>query len=125
MLDLFYEGGPLFMGLLTIILLLTVIAAVRTYSRYKQDKISPARARAEMSNVQSLGILAFVFGIFGQLLGLYDMFNAIQEIENVAPALLAGGLKVSVITTIYGCLILIIAIILRLALGQTIHQADE
>ena len=33
---------------------------------------------------------------------MFDAFQAIEEIKDVSPALLAGGLKVSSLTTIYG-----------------------
>jgi hypothetical protein len=125
MIDLFNEGGPLFMGILTILFLLMIVAAVRTYTKSSQGKTSLKQAKQGISNVRSLGLLALVFGIFGQLLGLYDMFTAIQQIESVAPALLAGGLKVSMITTLYGMVIFIIALIAVMILRRTIRPGAE
>lgn len=119
MLDLFYEGGPLFMGILTLLLLILLILAVRTYTKYNQQDTNLKQARKDADRLKAVGTLALVFGIFGQLLGLYDMFKAIQELENVAPALLAGGLKVSMITTLYGLVIYIISIIVWMGLKSS------
>ena len=51
--------------------------------------------------------MALVVGILGQVIGLFEAFQAIEEMKEVSPSLLAGGLKVSSITTIYGFIIYI------------------
>ena len=97
MLDLFYQGGLLFMSILTI-LLLAVIVSFWKYPSWTKE----------------LGILALTFGILGQVLGLYSAFKGIEEMGQVSQAMMAGGLKVSSITTIYGLIIFILSLILRL-----------
>lgn len=57
--------------------------------------------------IKALGLLALVVGVFGQVIGLFEAFKAIEEMREVPPSLLAGGLKVSSITTIYGFIIYI------------------
>jgi len=49
-----------------------------------------------------LGLLALVFGIFGQLIGLYSAFQDIEIMGSVSADMLAGGLRVSSICTLYG-----------------------
>ncbi|MCA6074332.1 MotA/TolQ/ExbB proton channel family protein [Fulvivirga sedimenti] len=122
MFDLFNEGGPLFMGLLTIEFILVIVVAVRTMIKYSGDALSYAEAQKTLGYVRSLGLLAFVTGIFGQLIGLYDAFTAIQEIESVSPAMLAGGLRVSLITTLYGTFILMISLILWMVLDNRLKS---
>ncbi|WP_350216827.1 MotA/TolQ/ExbB proton channel family protein [Ekhidna sp.] len=56
-----------------------------------------------------------ITGVLGQLIGLFSSFEAIQQMESVSPAILAGGLKVSMITTIYGSVIYIIALLPTIA----------
>jgi biopolymer transport protein ExbB/TolQ len=86
MIDLFNAGGPLFMSLLTILLVLVIWAFF---------------SAPELLNI--LGKLALGIGILGQLIGLYSMFDAIESIqEGVSPSLISGGLKVSLISTLYG-----------------------
>jgi len=97
MLDLFYEGGTLFMTILTI-LLLGVIVCFFKFPDWVKD----------------LGILALSFGILGQIIGLYGAFKGIEQLGQVSQEMMAGGLKLSSITTMYGLLIYILSIVLRL-----------
>ena len=62
--------------------------------------------------VKSLGILAFIIGLLSALLGLYSAFNVIEQVGNVAPAILAGGIKKALINLIYGLIIYMISIAL-------------
>ena len=118
MLDLFYEGGTLFMGLLTILFLLIVVQAVRTRLRFTGGSLDVETARRMMSYVRSLGILAFVVGVLGQLIGLFQAFEAIQDAGGVSPNMLIGGIRVTLITTIYGTLILVVSLVLWLILDS-------
>lgn len=96
MIDLFYMGGPLFMGILTLILIGTLVAAFMGKAVVKE-----------------LGQLALAFGFFGQLLGLYGAFEGIESMGGVSQAMLAGGLKVSSITALYGLFIYLVSVITR------------
>lgn len=108
MTDLFYMGGPLFMGLLTLLLIASVTTSILVFTK-KVPAISP-------SLIKDIGLLAFIVGLLGQLIGLFDAFSAIEQMGSVSPAMLAGGLKVSMITTVYGLFILIISLILHLSI---------
>jgi len=101
MIDLFFMGGPLFMGLLTIIFVLLIVAILMEFKGKSQFY--------SLSLIKEIGILALVVGLFGQLIGLYQMFGVVEQIGDISPTLLIGGLKVSLISTLYGLLILIIA----------------
>jgi len=109
MLELFYEGGALFMGILTIMLLvvlsLSVLSGNRVFSGNKVDS-------EKIGLVRGFGILAMVAGILGQLIGLFDAFKALEQMGSISPSMLAGGLKVSMITTLYGITIFIISFII-------------
>ncbi len=97
MLDYFYMGGPLFMGMLTLIFIALVVAAV-----LKKD-------------VKEIGLLALALGILGQLIGLMGAFEGIEAMGEVSQSILVGGLKVSSITSIYGLLIYIVSLIVQVA----------
>lgn len=103
MMNLFYEGGPLFMSILTFLLLAVLWTAWKG------------------GPVKELGLLALAVGILGQLIGLYQAFSVLEGFEEAMgePAgegLIAGGLKVSLTTTLYGLLIYILSLVLRAAL---------
>ena len=55
------------------------------------------------------GMLALVTGIFGQMIGLYEAMKHISQIGEVSQAVLAGGLRVSSITSLYGFIVFILA----------------
>lgn len=95
MLDYFYMGGPLFMGMLTLIFIALIVAAVLK------------------KGVKEIGLLALAMGFLGQLLGLMGAFEGIEAMGGVSQSMLAGGLKVSSITSIYGLLIYIISLIVQ------------
>lgn len=113
MIDLYYQGGPLFMGILSLVLL-----ALLAISIYSFIKINPKKHEDEplflqyLQLIKQIGLFGLVFGILGQLIGLYQAFDSIQAAGMVSPALLAGGLKVSMITTLYGFIIYIISMII-------------
>ncbi len=104
MIELFQMGGILFMSILTIELALVIFFTVKSWIA-KEGKVSM---------IKSVGLLAAITGILGQLIGLFSAFEAIQEIGAVSPAMLAGGLKVSMITTMYGIMIYIVSLIMSL-----------
>lgn len=100
-------GGPLFMSLLTILLLAMVFSSIKYVS-------SDTKTDANRDLIKSIGLLAMIVGIFGQLIGLFSAFQAIEMTGTVSPAMLGGGLKVSMITTLYGILIYIISYLIWL-----------
>ena len=101
--ELFMMGGALFMGILTI--LLVIILAVGVYFILS---IVPGKALAnknfshQLTYLKSIGLFTMITGILGQLIGLMMAFSAIEQAMDISPAIMAGGLKVSMITTLYG-----------------------
>lgn len=104
--DLFNMGGSLFMGVLTLLLLVLIIIAVRNALLLLNN--NPVTDR-QLSMLKSVGLFAMVFGVLGQLLGLYSAFEMIEQVGAISQGMLAGGLKVSSITTIYGLIIYLLA----------------
>ena len=97
MIEIFLQGGVLFMSLISIGLLGVI------YSYWVYD-----------DNIITYGNLSIAIGIFGTLIGFYDAFAAIESMGNVSPGILVGGLKVASTTTLYGLLVYIISRILHL-----------
>lgn len=65
---------------------------------------------------KSIGLFSLIIGITGQMVGLSAMFSAIEEAiqkgEEVIPVLVYGGIKVTMIVTIYGMLIFLFSLAL-------------
>ncbi len=98
------EGGLEFMLILFILLLATiatgVLSIMHRHETVKQKKWIQVN--------QDLAIFALVWGVLGQTVGLFAGFQSIEAAGEVSQGLLAGGLKVSSYTTIYGLLIYLI-----------------
>ena len=93
---LFVEGGLAGMIAITVLLIALFLAA------WKAPKW-----------VKEIGIAAMVVGIFWSIRGLTQMLETLQMIGDVSPAVIIGGLKVTLISTLYGLIIYFISLIIR------------
>lgn len=126
MTDLFFAGGPLFMGILTLLLLIICAMAVYQFIQISRGNVEHETTfRHRLTYIKSLGLFSLVFGIFTQLLGLYQAFSAIEMAGDVSPAILMGGLKVSMISTMYGMIIFLISYLLWLGLDYTVKNSTS
>lgn len=64
--------------------------------------------------VKEIGIAALVASILWTLLGLYQAFGALLRAPDISPVVIFGGLRVSLISTIYGIVIYLISLIIRI-----------
>jgi len=70
----------------------------------------------------SLGIaLAPMLGFLGTVVGMVQAFDAIEVAGDISPVLVAGGMKVALLTTIFG---LIDAMILQLFYNYLVNKID-
>ena len=65
--------------------------------------------------------IAPMLGFMGTVIGMIGAFDAIQAAGDISPALVAGGIKVALITTVSG---LIVAIILQIFYNYIISKID-
>ncbi len=109
MMKFLFEGGPVFTIPMSIILLVALVFIARTFAFIQSgDTQKLAQAGKEVNWIKYLGILCLGLGLLGQLIGLYQAFQYIEQAGSVAPALLIGGIRVSSITTIYGLVVFLI-----------------
>ncbi|MDA3879213.1 MAG: MotA/TolQ/ExbB proton channel family protein [Prolixibacteraceae bacterium] len=66
--------------------------------------------------------LAPMLGFLGTVIGMIDAFDAIEVAGDISPSLVAGGIKVALITTVTG---LIVAIILQIFYNYCISKIDS
>jgi biopolymer transport protein ExbB/TolQ len=105
-------GGSLFMGVLTLLFLIILVIAVINAVQIVNKKHLSDR---QLDRIKSVGLFTMVFGILGQMIGLFEAFEAIEHAGEISQSLLAGGLRVSSITTIYGILIFLISYLIWFA----------
>lgn len=97
------EGGPIFMYPALLFLIIIIILIVKGFLDLKKEdsKTIPL--------ISSIGLFALIWGVLGQFLGLYQAFDYIQIAGEIPTTVLAGGLKVSMISTIFGIIIFLIS----------------
>ena len=106
------------MSILTLLLFVLLVLAFMYGKQIAQSNdANKAKLRHQLNYLKAIGTLALVIGIFGQLLGLYNAFAAIEAVGAVSPKILVGGLKVSMASTMYGLLIYGIGYLLWLGLN--------
>ncbi|REE05723.1 MotA/TolQ/ExbB proton channel family protein [Marinoscillum furvescens] len=66
--------------------------------------------------------LAPMLGFMGTVIGMIGAFDAIAEAGDVSPSLVAGGIKVALLTTVGG---LIVAVILQLFYNYLVSKIDS
>jgi biopolymer transport protein ExbB len=66
--------------------------------------------------------LAPMLGFMGTVIGMIDAFDAIAAAGDVSPSLVAGGIKVALLTTVGG---LIVAVILQLFYNYLVSKIDS
>ena len=82
------EGGPVFMAILTAVL------AAMFFAAWKAPRW-----------VKEIGAWAFV--------GIIQMLGVVQHIGDIGTDVLCGGMKVTLIPSVYGMIIYMISIIIR------------
>lgn len=113
--DLIYMGGAMWTVPILLLGVGVVVFAGIAFAQLRNDDGGATRRKASV--VTHMGLLAFIWGILGQGLGLYQAMTAIQAAGDVSPAIVLGGLKVSFIAPLMGLTVFAIALVGRVALG--------
>lgn len=95
------EGGALFMYSLLIILLIILFLIVKTSAQ--KNKTSKL-----ISQINAISLFALVFGFLGQIIGMIQVFDAIQFDGNISPEIMGRGLKITSLPPAFGMLVFLI-----------------
>jgi len=66
--------------------------------------------------------LAPMLGFMGTVIGMVGAFDAIEKAGDISPSLVAGGIKVALLTTLFG---LIVAVILQIFYNYIVSKIDS
>jgi biopolymer transport protein ExbB len=66
--------------------------------------------------------LAPMLGFMGTVVGMIAAFDAIEAAGDISPSLVAGGIKVALLTTVAG---LIVAVILQIFYNYLVSKVDS
>lgn len=116
-------GGATFMSILSLLLILMLSwMAYHLTKHLSSEQDTKERALQKMKEGKAIGLFALIVGILGQLVGLYVAFAFIAEAGDINPGIIFNGLKVSMITTLYGIIIYLISIGLWFGANQLIDK---
>jgi biopolymer transport protein ExbB len=65
--------------------------------------------------------VAPMLGFLGTVIGMIEAFNRIEAVGDLSPAVVAGGIKVALLTTVFG---LVVAIILQIFYNYIVNKID-
>ena len=63
-----------------------------------------------------------MLGFMGTVIGMIQSFDAIEAAGDISPTIVAGGIKVALLTTVFG---LIVAIILQIFYNYLVAKIDS
>lgn len=66
--------------------------------------------------------LAPMLGFMGTVIGMIDAFDKIAVANDISPAVVAGGIKIALLTTVFG---LVVAIILQIFYNYIVSKVDS
>ena len=95
----FLEGGALFMSLILICLLISIYFIVKSTLNIKTNNDI---SKKMLKHINDSGILAMILGFLGAFLGLLSAFDILEATGQAAPSIIAGGLKIALISPIFG-----------------------
>ena len=103
-----FSDGGFMMYPISFCAIMVLILTVRTAWRMNADEPGlGALARGTIDGVLFWGGYAVVLGVLGTVVGISIAAEAVEVVGRVETTLVWGGIKVSLITTIYGLLVLL------------------
>tara|TARA_B100000953_G_C17805722_1_gene353613 strand:+ start:112 stop:525 length:414 start_codon:yes stop_codon:yes gene_type:complete len=95
----FLEGGALFMSLILICLLLSIYFIVKSILNIKTNTDI---SKKMLKHINDSGTLGLALGFFSAFLGLITGFDALEATGEADPSIIAGGLKVALLSPLFG-----------------------
>ena len=119
--ELYAWGGGPFMHPITLLFLITIGIFVYILIALAQKKQINANW---LGSIKQIGGLAATYGVWSSIFGLFQAFEALETSKDIIPfQVIMGGLKVALISALYGliifCLSLLAYIILKLTTQNT------
>ncbi len=96
------DVGIYFMLPIYIMWVVVFFLTVKISLNYFFGKGDLEKLKKTNSFILFFGTFAFLFGLFGQIIGFFQILNVIEAQGEVAQFLIAGGLKVSLLSVMYG-----------------------
>lgn len=100
--NLLTEGGPVFMY--TTLVLLIICIALISKGLLKGDENGQLQKL-----ISSVSLFVLAWGFFGHLMGLISAMDAIEGANDISHEVLAGGIKVGLLSPTFGIFVFLVA----------------
>lgn len=87
------------MSLILICLLISIYFIVKSTLNIKTNNDI---SKKMLKHINDSGILAMILGFLGAFLGLLSAFDILEATGQAAPSIIAGGLKIALLSPIFG-----------------------
>lgn len=123
MYDIYVAGGYLFMHPLSLILFINLgLIAFVVITKLQKKTLNKNILEA----IRQLGGLALAWGAFSTVVGLFFAFDALEGMKETPPLnVIMGGLKVALITILYGLIIFIFSLISFIGLRTMMNNSSN
>ncbi|WP_421976806.1 MotA/TolQ/ExbB proton channel family protein [Roseivirga seohaensis] len=122
MLELFFLGSKLFMGIQTIVAVIMIVLSVLSAKAVLANQVHENSQR-KINLIKEVGLFAFIIGLLASAMDLMGALQAIEMAGDISPSLLAAGLKISFITPTYGLMIYTLSLLIYFALRALANKA--
>jgi biopolymer transport protein ExbB/TolQ len=123
MYDIYVAGGTMFMHPLTLLLLINLGLSIFVIIAILQKK---KLNRNFLEAIRQLGGLALAWGVFSTVIGLFFAFDDLAGMKETLPLyVIMGGLKVALITILYGLIIFIFSLISFIGLRSMTNNSSN
>ncbi len=99
--SLLNEGGPFFMYPLLVILILVLILIVKGF-------LNKEGVPKTIKLISSITLFALVWGFLGHIVGMIGAFDSIEAVGEISPAVMAAGIKISLLVPVFGSFIFLV-----------------
>jgi hypothetical protein len=117
----FFKSMGMFLFPMLIMAVVILVLAIRKFADLFGGKdLTSYQRQKGLHAILFWGVVSAVFGVLGQVTGIYNALNAIRQAKEISPQVVAMGLAQSYTTTIFGLELMIIAgIIWFILLGRS------
>jgi biopolymer transport protein ExbB/TolQ len=117
------EGGPFFMFPLAILFFTNIgLVLYSAFTLIQKKSLSSKYLEA----IKLIGTLAAVFGSLGTMVGLMEAFDALEGMKEMLPfQVIMGGMKVAIITVIYGLFVFCVSMLAYIVLKLSVKNSVE
>lgn len=121
MLELFFSGSKLFIGIQTIAAIIMIVLAIISTKAVLANQVNENSQR-KIGLLKEVGLFAFIIGILASAIDLTGALQAIEMAGDVSPSLLAAGLRITMVTPVYGLIIYVLSLLIFLALSAKVNK---